>query len=73
MDQDKCKTFLQKYEQELRHLGESDTRRDVHAVTAAPQVNEARIHLIDQEHTVHFVSVVPEDGELLLLWCALNA
>lgn len=29
MDQDKCKTFLQKYEQELRHFGESDSKSEV--------------------------------------------
>lgn len=26
MDQDKCKTFLQKYEQELRHFGKLDAK-----------------------------------------------
>lgn len=27
MDQDKCKTFLQKYEQELRHFGKWDAKQ----------------------------------------------
>lgn len=28
MDQDKCKTFLQKYEQELRHFGKWDAKSE---------------------------------------------